>query len=1177
MGPATFTRLKKLLLSLALLAGLYLAAANLFLAPPIGPWAINRRPQRLRVTWDRAWSLLPGQVHVRGLKVEGHAGAVDWWVSAERGSGWIDLPGLFWKRFRVLGFSGDGVRSSTVRRAAASLAQKPARAPRRWPWRVEMRDVSLTDVREIGWNGFRLEGDGAAHGAFSLILGGDFTLSPTTLRMPGARLLGKTAAVVRDLDVRADLRIAPYTPRRHPGVAGFDFVSGALRARGTTAAPTGDLKIDLHLDHGRLTQGSRATLHTGASLSALLTVETKEAGPQLVFRGDGQGLSIGRLLTADALHLEAATPETRFSRLLARGRELRRTGRLADGALVAAFSAAGLRLASSGQRFSWQLAADHGTGWIDLPALLRRQLLLDGVQADGLSVRIARIARIAKTREKPQPAEKGLWTVRLSETRLTGFRELAFQDLRLDGDLEAAGSLALDPDGTLAVDDLALRMSEGRLRRSGETLLHGLHLATAASLGPYSFRAQPGLAGLDFLSGTVQARGKTARLPFLTLDGRTGRSGDFVLDLRADHGRLIPGARVAVRSGKPLRITGEVVEEKPGRPRLLLAAEAKGLTLGGGNGYPPLLRSRAAVLRTSAPELRLRRLLSTAEELKAGSSTGTSLAGRTLAGDLSGEIDIRGLQVNGMGERVVWRLTADRGRGQVDLAALLGRRVLLTGARIEGAVAQLDPAKGLPPAVPVDRRWAVEMKDARIENLRSLAFQTDRLVGPGRLEGSLTFDRSRVLTVSRASLSLPSGRLEADRTPVARPIAVRADLRIASFVPGEVHGAALLRLLSGEVAVHGRVSSLGFLERYLRRASWLQVDGRGRLDTEVRLDAGRLLPGSRLDVRGRVRSIFLDSVADGEALITGAVQDGTATLGIDFSRFEIAPLPDGTGSASPSSYIEGTGLRLGIVSTDLDLATPVSDLRATVDLPDGQVPDLTVYNTYLPPGTGVSLLSGTGRLRLHFALNASTQSGAGEVLLTSGATRVRFQDVELEGNLLLRARLTSRDLKARRFQIAGTRLDLDRVSYREVDDRPGTESAGWWAHVLLTDGSMVWGRPLSLHSTAQMEMKSSGLLLSLFARKRNFLRWFHRLLSIEDVRAQGTLHCGDGAIEIAPLRVTGGRFDLRSRLRFTRDSKRGELFLRWGRLAAGIELRDGERTFKLRHPEEWFESGREPD
>jgi hypothetical protein len=1177
------TRLKKLLLAVALLAGSYLLGANLFLNTPVGPWAVNRRPQRFQVRWDRAWTLLPGRLQVRGLRIEGHAGAVDWWVAAERGSGWIDLPGLFVRRFRVTGFSADGVRSSVVsqvRRPEAAAARRPAGARGRPRWLVEMRGVSLSGVRSIGWNGFRLEGGGTARGAFSLRVGGDFALSPTSLWMPGARLLFAEETVVRDLDVRSDLRIDPYTPRRHPGVAGFDFISGRLQAHGTSAA--GDLTVDVHLEQGRLTPGSRASLRAGNPLTALLAVETGAAGPRLVLRADAQELALGTFAAA-AFHLEAATAETRFSRLLARGRELRQGGRLPAGALQATFNAAGLRLAGSGQRLAWQIAADRAAGWIDLPALLHRELLLDRLQADGLS------ARAERTREKPRPAgQRELWTVRVSRARLTAFRELAFNDFRGDlqpgAALEAAGSFALDPDGTFALDDLALRMSGGRLLRNGKVLIQDLAVTTAARLGPAPLqapRAQPGLAALDTLSGSIDAHGKMTAVPFLNLGGRA-RSGDFTLGLRMDHGRLAAGSRLAAGAGSTLRITGTVGEETPGRLRLLVAAEARGLSMGGGNGRPPVLQADSALLHTQTPETRLRRLLATADELRAG---------RPAAGEpLAGEADVRGLRMNGAGERIAWQLTAERARGRIDLPALLERRAVLSGLRIEGAAAQADPAPGPPP--PPGKRWTLEIRDARIEDLRSLAYQTDRIAGPGRLEGSLTLDSARLLTVHRATLTIPRGRLESGRAPVARNVKVRADLRVHPFVPGAVHGAALLRLVSGGVAVQGQVSSLGFLHRFFEKTPWLQVQGQGRLDADLQLNEGRLLPGSRLDVRGgKVQAVFLDSVASGEATISGWVGGSvgsTAALDVDFSNFGIAPLP--AGEQTSPSYIQGAGLRLAITSTDLDLATPVSDLQAVIDLPDSQVPDLTVYNTYLPPGTGVSVLAGSGRLRLHLALNAgmdaATQSGQGsgigsgqgEVLLTSDAARVRFQDVELAGNLMLRARLTSRDLKARRFQVAGTRLDLDRVTYREIDGEGGDSGAGspgWWAHLQLTGGSMVWGRPLSLQSTALLEMKNSGFLLSVFARRKSFLRWFHRLLSVEDVRAEGSVRCGDGAIEIAPLRVTGGRLDLRSRLRFTRENKQGDLFIRWGKLAAGIELRDGKRTFKLRRPEAWFESGQE--
>ncbi|HEX3531397.1 MAG TPA: hypothetical protein VH988_30415 [Thermoanaerobaculia bacterium] len=1187
VNRAIASRLKKLPLAAALLAGLYLAGANLFLNTALGPWAVNRRPQTVRVTWQRAWTILPGDIRVRGLRIEGHTAAVDWWITAERGQGWIDLPGLFVRRFRVRGFTGEGVRSATVRREIAF--RRARRPPPPHPWRIEMPGAVLTAVREIGWNGFRLEGEGTARGGFSLLVGGDFSLETTQLRMPGARLL-LAAEQVASLDVQAEAAIAPYTPRQHPGVAGWDFLSGTLRARGT-ATPGDllmDLMIDLRLDHGRLVPGSQATLRGGnpAShpLAALLTVETRPAGPQLVLRADARGFTAGHRadpsqpppFAAETVHLEAVTPETRFSRLLAQGQTLRHTGSLpADGVLRATFGATGLRLAGSGPRLTWQLTADHGGGQIDLAALFRRQILLDQVQVDGITAK----AEKTRTPRPERPAGQGVWTVHLAGARLTGIREAAFDDLRLDGSLEVGGDLALDPDGSFALDGLAVRLAAGRLHRGAETLASGLTMTTDLRLGRTSQLLQ---TGLDGLSGSVTAGGTLTSVPFLAASG-AGRSGNFSrfrLDLHLDRGRLVPGTRLAVTAGKPLRIDASVETAKAGQPpRLVLSGEAKGLALGGGGAgaNPPLLRAGTAILRTVTPELELRRLLATAEELKAGEPA----AGEPLTGDL----EIEGMQAVGVGERIVWQLAADRASARLNLPALLERRAVLSGLRITGAVAEIDTATGPPPVVPPEKRWAVEIRDARIDDLRSIAIPAGRLIGPGHLEGDLTVDRARVLTVPRALLTMSAGRIESRRNPVARGVTVRADLRLSPFEPAKVHGLALLRTLSGDIAVQGQVSSLGFLDRYLERVPSVEVDGEGRLDADVRLAAGELLPGSRFDVRGgKVRATFLNSVADGEATVAGTVAGGAqpiATVRVDFSTFAIAPQPADSDPEPPSTYMRGAGLRLGITSNDLDLATPVSNLHAAIDLPDGQIPDLTVYNTYLPPGTGIAILSGTGRLRLHFDIDATGRTGNGEVLLTSDTAQVRFQELELAGNLMLRlmlrAELTGKSLKTQTFQIAGTRLDFDRVTYREIGAAPGTESPGWWSHLRMTDGTMTWGRPLTLQGAATLEMKNSGFLLSVFDPKKKILHGFRHLLSIEGVHAEGIVRCGDGAIEISPLRVTGGRFDLRSRLRFSKDSKQGDLYLRWGKLAAGIELRDGKRTFKLRHPEAWFESGKEPE
>jgi hypothetical protein len=306
-------------------------------------------------------------------------------------------------------------------------------------------------------------------------------------------------------------------------------------------------------------------------------------------------------------------------------------------------------------------------------------------------------------------------------------------------------------------------------------------------------------------------------------------------------------------------------------------------------------------------------------------------------------------------------------------------------------------------------------------------------------------------------------------------------------------------------------------------------------------------------------------------------------LAIDvlFGRFAIAAREPR--NASP--HVRGRGLRLTVAAPRLDLAHPVDDLRVRLDLPGAEVTDLAFYNAYLPAGSGVEVLSGAGRLRFGLEMETAHQSGRGDVVLTSKAVRVRFQDVELAGALDLRARLASSDLASRRFALDGTRLSLDRVAVRELGpegEPAGSASSsfvvppGWWARLELSRGTVELAKPLELASAFRADMKDSGLLLSLFARKRRYLGWFQKVLDIEGVTARGNLRFADGAIVIDPLHAAGGPIELRSRLRLARGHRRGVLLVRYGRLAAGVELRDGERTYRLRRPVEWYESQKAP-
>jgi len=408
---------------------------------------------------------------------------------------------------------------------------------------------------------------------------------------------------------------------------------------------------------------------------------------------------------------------------------------------------------------------------------------------------------------------------------------------------------------------------------------------------------------------------------------------------------------------------------------------------------------------------------------------------------------------------------------------------------------------------------------------------------------------------------------------VARDLAIHAEARLSPLVLTGSRRADILRRLTLTGDVRGRVSSLGFLDRYLKKDPWLGVEGQGRLAARVNLAGGRLRPGTRLTIdRARVQAEYLESRATGEAVVTGSVDRKRAVLQVLFDRFQSA-LRD---RRDAPAHLRGRGLRLAVSSSDLDLTTPVRDLRATIDLPEAEVVNLEAYNAYLPAGTGVAILGGTGRLRSRLDLDLAARKAQGEVSLTSSAVRVQFQDLEIEGNMNLEALLSGSNFQTNGFRLDGTRLELSQVALREIGEPEGKGEAGWWARLELTDGDLDWKRPFGLRSSARLSMRDSGFFLSLFARKRNFLAWFKDLLTVQDLQARGDVRFREGAIEIDSLHVTGGKLDLRSRLRFTRESKRGDLLIRWGRFTTGIELRDGKRDFKLVRPVEWYEGGGTP-
>lgn len=840
--------------------------------------------------------------------------------------------------------------------------------------------------------------------------------------------------------------------------------------------------------------------------------------------------------------------------------------------------ARGLRIESRASRTGWRIEADRVAARIELRALLRRALHVPELRGDG--VRSELFAHQEEGRPRPrQPAGRARrepWRFVFDRIELRHVRQVRFPGLRLTGDGSATGTLRIVPGHEVSVQRARLAMPDAQLRRGSRVMVSRLALDAAVDLGPYAPREHPGLGGWDFLSGTLTARGAVDDLPLLDRVNGAGprKAGALTAELRVTRGRLVPGSTVLLtaptsKPGSTLTFTG-AVEGGPPAPLLRLQLDAHGIAGGRVPDRPPVLQVESLALSTTNADTSVRGLV-TAVRAHRRPRNGE-------APPLLADARATGIRLDTPSSRLVAHAVLDRLAGRVDVGALLARSVSIDGLAVDGASVRFNLAAALPARRPAGQGepWAVRLESARLTGLREVAIGDLAVVGAATAGGSFSLDRTGTLHVSDASLSMPAGELAVAGQPAARNLAIDLHANVEPVRSGPSRRRELLRATSGRASLRGEVVSLGFLAPYLQRTPWLGIQGQGAFTGDLALDHGRFATGSRLQVRGDpVTATLLQSRATGRGTIEVAVEPGPkqprTALRVRFERFGLADRR----YPKQAPYLRGSGLRIGAVTPEaVDLTSPVQDFDATVDLDDGELPDLAVYDALLPREAGLSLHGGHGRAQLHLQASTSARRASGNLALTSNDARFRFQNLELQGKLLLRAPLATPDLMSNRYDLAGARLELDEIAYRDGTGEVAGGS-GWWARADLPKAALVWGDPLSLRGEGRVRMKDSGPLLALFAAKSRLVRWFDEALRVEGVEAQAGFRLDRDLVQLDPVHATAQTRDLelRSRMRFSKANRRGDLYVRYGRLSAGVALRDGKRDVVLLHPLEWFTAG----
>ena len=1015
--------------------------------------------------------------------------------------------------------------------------------------RLMIRELTASGLRRLEIDGHRLNGEGRLTLSGLDLARDELGVERLTLALEQATLTRDGQRLAEGIALTADLSAAPFDPAAHPGQAALRFLSGelALKARADawdlfnpylaeldwlSLAGRGTLEGELRIAGGELAPGSRLVLDSpdlGVTLdeAALLAGSGEDdparawviPGESYRLRGTGsvvasvdeRGLepddaAAGRLtVTLENLAMHRGEEPTPLL-----------TGQRFDLAAPLPTDLATAPTPPDNAELSSQAATVP-----DVRALARflpegAPLTLDGGRAalDGrLTYRTGELSgaftlageRVALTlQEQPLSGDLRLDLALALLDPETRRLDLSGTRLRLDvtGD-EDANALALDL--TLEAARLTSRVALDRLRDHPRPPLDG-ELALSGYLDRLGF--------LDpFLAGLFEGRG-------VALSG----GGELSVRARLADGRIAAGSHLTVAS------------DTLGVSLPHVRAEGSG--------------SFSAEWHDGERPLRLDARLEEARVTRHRDGA-RLLEGARLALEAEGHPPEAGETPLPQRATLDWE------------GATLPDVAVLTPYLPEGAPFALTGGRA-------SSRGRLAFEDERVRGELWLAGReiSGQLLGEA-VFGEMTLDLAlNEATLDGSALDLSGSRL----TLSAAAGNAEAEQRLGSVLVARV--ARFTRLgepdaRQGRLVLEGMVDRLGFLDAFLPREHGLTLRGHGRLEADLHLAGEQLLAPSHLRVDADDLSVgFLDYRAEGrgelDARLEGEATSPGARLSLSLPRFALRREAE-----EERTWLAGRQLTLETSSPSFFPDPDQIDIETfttRVMLPIIEVPDLALYNAYLPDKAGVELLG--GRASLEATLELEGLGARGDLVLQAFGTELRLVSQRLTGDLRLEARLREGDLASRRFDASGSLLRLDNITRRDAD---GQGEAGWWARLVLEEGRLTWMEPLEVSARLGLAMRDSGLLARLFLADARERDWLGRLLTVRDIRGEARLTMEADGIRLDEARLEGGPLSLLADLAFREERLDGQLYARLGRLAVGVALQDDERTLRFWQPRRWFE------
>jgi len=540
---------------------------------------------------------------------------------------------------------------------------------------------------------------------------------------------------------------------------------------------------------------------------------------------------------------------------------------------------------------------------------------------------------------------------------------------------------------------------------------------------------------------------------------------------------------------------------------------------------------------------------------------------------IPGLVHVHRLKIRQHTKDIVWSLEIERAMTGINLLALPFRTFQTVFSRASGIRVCIDRAPSrMPPSGKTKPGWRILLRRTAIGDIHSMEFWGIHVEGDDiRISGYLDTTARGPFGIPEASLSIKGGRITTGGVPLADGLDIDLSTRIRKHCREDREKNSILQFISGRVAASGDLGDLHFLDTLIRGLSWLRVrGGAGHMECNLGITDGRLDTGSNMEIRTSAFTFgYLDYEAGGRGLVTlrsvDATEDG-ARLDFRLKDFYLG-FED-----SETPHIEGNNLGLSVVGTLQDMLLGWKQARVTLDIPPGRIPDLRVYNRYIPPSASFKILSGSGTLESHFEIDNATGSGKGSIDMRAQDISCDLQGKKIRADLEALFPAEVKDLKNKAFSIGGSMIRITKAGVDLPGDASTDPDASWWCNLDIPKGSIRLEKPVEMELSTKLLALDAAPVLALMSKTRKSADRLEKLLNIHELSGGADLVAGGGRTVIRNFHAEGGRAEILGSLCLKKKERSGAIFIRYGILNLSVELLDEGDQKHIINSKKWFDS-----